>query len=114
VVEPGTASPIVVSGEALLQTETCAAFGILLGRRNRFHIDGTPEMPDVVGGTTFNASFSLTGVTVPGPIAGAGGFEAIRYKVPSLRHGQQAGPPIFCRDHARGLSALVCEPSVLF
>jgi hypothetical protein len=27
VVEPGTASPIVVSGEALLQTETCAAFG---------------------------------------------------------------------------------------
>jgi hypothetical protein len=71
-IEPGTASPIVVSGEALLQTETCAAFGILLGRRNRFHIDGTPEMPDVVGGTTFNASFSLTGVTVPGPIAGAG------------------------------------------
>jgi hypothetical protein len=46
-IEPGTASPIVVSGEALLQTETCAAFGILLGRRNRFHIDGTPEMPDV-------------------------------------------------------------------
>jgi hypothetical protein len=46
-IEPGTASPIVVSGEALLQTETCAAFGILLGRRNRFHIDGTPQMPDV-------------------------------------------------------------------
>jgi hypothetical protein len=36
---------------------------------------------------------------------GAGGFEAIRYKVPGLRHGQQV---------ARVLSALVCEPSVLF
>jgi hypothetical protein len=36
---------------------------------------------------------------------GAGGFEAIRHKVPGLRHGQQV---------ARGLSALVCEPSVLF
>jgi hypothetical protein len=29
-IEPGTASPIVVSGEALLQTETCAAFGMLI------------------------------------------------------------------------------------
>jgi hypothetical protein len=27
---------------------------------------------------------------------GAGSFEAIRYKVPGLRHGQQVGPPIFC------------------
>jgi hypothetical protein len=36
---------------------------------------------------------------------GAGGFEAIGYKVPGLRHGQPG---------ARGLSALVCESSVLF
>jgi hypothetical protein len=27
---------------------------------------------DIVGGTTFNAAFSLTGAAVPGPIAGAG------------------------------------------
>jgi hypothetical protein len=27
---------------------------------------------DIVGGTTFNAAFSLTGVAVPGPVAGAG------------------------------------------
>src|SRR5262249_29795217 len=44
----------------------------------------------------------------------SGAFEAIGYKVPGLRHGQQVGPSAFRSDRARGFSALICEPSVLF